>query len=206
MLASLPLASRALAATPRSPRAFTVSALTGEYGWAAWSFSRQAKLNAWAWHGVGELESLVNVATLGNAIYMRSEADDFVYLMQPDVFLLDGQENAESETVEATTQWLDFGKPGKMKALEGMDFDVLGITSVEVYVFVPNPADPRDRTGTLAATIALEDADSGWTYNGEVISTEDVGSATEFQLRFIAGADREAQINRITLYYSDVAG
>lgn len=206
MLGSLALASRPLTAGPRLPRAFAVAAVDGEYGFAAWSYSRQAKLNAWTWHGVGSLGNIKAWAALGGAVYFRDESDDLVYLMQPDVFLAEADDNFESTSVEATTQWLDFGKPGRMKALTGMDFDVQGITSVEVYVFIPDPDNPRSRVGTLAATIALQDADSGWTYNGELIPTEDVGAATEFQLKFIGEANLEVQINRITLYWDEVQG
>lgn len=206
MLASYPLASRPLAASPSLPRPFGVAAVDGEYGFAAWSYSRQAKLNAWTWHGVGPLGNIKAWAALGSAVYVRNESDDQVYLIQPDVFLAEGDDNLESTSVEATTQWLDYGQPGRMKALTGMDFDVQGITSVEVYVFIPDPADPRSRVGTLASTITLQDADSGWTYNGELIPTEDVGAATEFQLRFVGEANREVQINRITLYWDEVQG
>jgi hypothetical protein len=206
MLGAFPLASRPLTAPPQYPRPFRPEATTGTYGYVAWSYSRQAKLNAWSWHGVGALLNVHAWACLGNAVYLRNEADSFVYVNQPDVFYEESDDNLESETVDATTQWLDFGKPGKMKALTGIDMDVLGVETVEIYVFIPNPDDPRDRTGTLAATVSLVDADGGWTYNGELIPTEDVGAATEFQLKFIAEANREAQINRLTLYWDDLSG
>lgn len=206
MLGSHALASRPLVSAPLQPRPFLVAAVSGEFGWAAWSYSRQAKLNAWTWHGIGALGNVRNWAALGNVVYVRDESDDLVYAIQPDVFLASADTNAESTSVEATTQWLDFGKPGKMKALTGMDLDVLGIVTVEVYVFIPDPENPRDRSPTLAASYSLVDADSGWTYNGEVIPTEDVGAATEFMLRFIGEANQEVQVNRITLYWDEVVG
>jgi hypothetical protein len=206
MLGTFSLASRPLAAGPAYPRPFRVNAVVGEYGYAAWSYSRQAKLNAWSWHGVGALLNVMAWASLGNAVYMRNETDSYVYIQQPDVFYAEEDDNHESTSVEATTQWLDFGKPGKMKALTAIDMDVLGVETVEVYVFIPNPDDPRDRTGTLASTISLVDAESGWTYNGEMIPTEDVGAATEFMLRFISEGNQEARINRVTLHWMDVDG
>jgi hypothetical protein len=200
MLGTSSLASRPLAAGPPIPRPFTIAALDGEYGWAAWSYSRQAKLNAWAWHGIGST-SINSWATLGNAIYMRCDSDEYVRIMQPDTFLLADATSSDSTSVEAVTQWLDFGKPGKRKALTGIDFDGLNVQSVEFYV-----SENGGRTGTLAATIAISENDGGWTYNGEVIPLEEVGSATEFMLRFIGHANLETQINRLTLYYEEVSG
>jgi hypothetical protein len=206
MLGAIAYAARSYAASPRLPRSYQVRSVLGEYGYAAWSYSRQAKLNAWTWHGVGELLNVYAMACLGNAIYMRNEADGLVYVQQPDVFFEADDTNPESQSVEATTQWLDFGKPGKMKALTGIDMDVLGVQSVEIYVYIPTPGDRRDRTGTLAATIDLTDAATGWTYNGELIPTEDVGAATEFMLKFICEPNQEAQVNRLTLHWSEVEG
>jgi hypothetical protein len=205
MLGTFPHAARPLAATPRLPRPFALAAVSGEYGFAAWSFSRQSKLNAWSFHGLGG-DTLYAMATLGNYVYARRDGTDFVDALLPNTFYAEGDTNTESTSVEAVTQWLDFGKPGKLKALTGIDMDVLGVETVEIYVFIPNPDDPRDRTGTLASSLSLVDADGGWTYNGELISTEDVGAATEFQLRFVGEANREVQINRLTLYWDDVAG
>ncbi len=205
MFGAGPTACRPYVSTPRLPRPYAVAAVTGEYGFAAWSFSRQAKLNAWSFHGLGG-DTLYALATLGNYVYVRRDGVDFVDALRPDTFFTAAETNTESTSVEAVTQWLDFGKPGKMKALDAIDLDVLGIETVEVYVFIPNPDDPRDRTGTLAATISLVDAASGWTYNGEMIPTEDVGAATEFQLRLIGDANREVQINKITLHYTEITG
>jgi hypothetical protein len=205
MLASFPLAHRPLTSTERNPRPFRASASVGEFGWAAWSFSRQAKLNAWAWHGLG-VNGIFAWAALGNCVYVRKDNDTAVHVMQEDVYLGEDDASSDSTSVEATTQWLDFGLAGKTKALNGMDLDVLGVTEVEVYVFIPNPDDPRDRTGTLAASYSLTDAESGWTYNGEVIPTEDVGSATEFMLKFIGDGNQKVEINRVTFYFDEVKG
>ena len=205
MLGAFPLASRPLVATPRQPRPFRVAALVGEYGWAAWSYSRQAKLNAWAWHGVGA-SGINSWATLGDRIYVRREGDSYVHVMQPDVFLAEGVTSTDSASVEATTQWLDFGKPGRLKALTGIDMDVLGVQTVQIYVHIPDATNPRSRVGTLAATLSLINAETGWTYNGELIPTEDVGAATEFMLRFVCDAKQESQINRISLYWQDLEG
>jgi hypothetical protein len=199
MLASAPLSSRPLTSSPRLPRSFTVSAIDGEYGWAAWSYSRQAKLNAWAWHGVGALDNVVNWATLGSAIYMRSESDDAVYMMQPDTFLRDGEENVESTGVEATTQWLDFGKPGRMKALTGIDVDCQNVESVEIYVSAGG-----NREGHLSETVAIGSNQDGWTYSGDVIPLESAG--TEFMLRFIGAAGAEVQVNRLSLHWDELQG
>lgn len=206
MFATSPLASRPLSAGPRYPRPFRIGAVVGEYGFAAWSYSRQAKLNAWGWHGVGPLGSVNSWATLGNTIYMRNESNSYVYMLQPDTFLGATDANGESASVEATTQWLDFGKPGKMKALSGIDFDAKNIDTVEVYVFVPNPLDKEDRTGTLATSIPLSDAATGWTYSGEIIPLEEVGAATEFQIRFVGSANEEVQLNRLTIHWDEVQG
>jgi hypothetical protein len=201
MLGAYSLASRPLVSSARLPRPFTVDAVGGEFGWASWSYSRQAKLNAWTWNGIGALGAINSWATLGNVIYVRDETDTYIYAMQADVFFADGETNSESTTVEATTQWLDFGKPGKKKALAGMDFDGKDITAVEIYV-----SENGGRDGVLAASIAVSDNDGGWTYNGELIPLEEVGSATEFMLRFIGDPDVEVQINRVTLWYDEVAG
>jgi hypothetical protein len=204
MLGTGLLATRPLASSPRLPRPFRPASVAGEFGWAAWSFSRQAKLNAWGWHGLGGGD-LYAMTTLGNVVYVRKSEDGYMHALNPDVFYADGEVSTESQSVEATTQWLDFGQPGKTKTITGIDIDALGVQAVEVYVFIPNPEDRRDRTPTLAATIPLGDAESGWTYNGGVIATEDVGAGTEFMLRFICESGQEATINRLTLYWEPVA-
>lgn len=198
MYGTVPFASRAFASGPHTPRPFVPQAIDGEYGWAAWSYSRQAKLNAWTWHGIGAT-NLNSWATLGNVIYIRRESDNFVHTLQPDVFLADGDENTESTSVEAVTQWLDFGKPGKRKALTGIDFDGQSITSVEIYVSVDG-----DRDGVLAETIAVGSSQDGWTYSGEMLPLSIDG--TEFKLRFLGDANAEAQINRFSLHFDEIAG
>ena len=84
--------------------------------------------------------------------------------------------------------------------------DVLGVQTVQIYVHIPDATNPRSRVGTLAATLSLINAETGWTYNGELIPTEDVGAATEFMLRFVCDAKQESQINRISLYWQDLEG
>lgn len=197
---SATLGSRPLASSPRLPRAFRIASVVGEYGWATWSFSRQAKLNAWSWSGIGST-NIYAWATLGNVLYVRKESDSYVHALSPDVFYTADDTNTESTSVEITTQWLDFGKPGKMKALSGVDFDCQNVTTLEVYV-----SENGGRTGTLAATIAVSDTDTGWTYNGEVIPLDEAGAATEFMLRFIGDGNLEVQVNRITLYYDEITG
>jgi hypothetical protein len=200
MFAASPLASRPLATSPR-PRTFRPAAPSGEYGYAAWSFSKQAKLNSWSWHGIGALLNVQAWATLGNVVYLRNETDNFVYALQADTFMEEAEVNSESTSVEATTQWLDFGKPGRMKALTGIDFDGLNVSAIEVYV-----SENGGRTGTLAGSIPISDNNGGWTYNGEIIPMEGVGAATEFMLRFVGDGNREVQINRMTLYFDEVQG
>jgi hypothetical protein len=199
MLGTYSLASRPLASSPRLPRAFRAAAIMGEYGYAAWSFSKQAKLNAWSWHGIGALLNVLAWAPLGNVVYMRNEADSFIYALQPDTFLTDADNNAESTSVEATTQWLDFGKPGKMKALTGIDFDGVGITAVEVYV-----ATEGARDGELSESVPIGSNQGGWTYSGEVIPLSSAG--TEFKVRFIGEPNTEVQVNRMTIYFDEVQG
>lgn len=200
MLGTSSFATRPLAASPRKPRPFITQAVSGEYGYAAWSFSRQAKLNAWSWHGVGA--TTVNAwAGLGTALYMRREDDNLIHVMLPDTFYGEGEASTDSSSVEATTQWLDFGKPGVKKALTGLDFDGKNVTAVDVYV-----SENGGRTGVLAGSFAVGDADGGWTYNGEVIPAEEVGAATEFMLRFRGDELQEVQINRLTLYFEELKG
>jgi hypothetical protein len=198
MLGTSPLAARPRVASPPLPRPYKVAAIVGEYGWTAWSFSRQAKLNAWSWHGLAKAGVLA-WAGLGNTIYLRKDTDTLVHALQPDVFFAAGEANTESTSVEATTQWLDFGKPGKMKALSGIDFDGQNVDAIEVYV-----SENGGRTGTLAATIPIGDNQDGWTYNGEMIPLE--LAATEFMLKFIGDANQEVQVNRLTLYWDEISG
>lgn len=198
MLGSAALASRPLAARPLLPRPYKLAAIQGEYGWTAWSFSRQAKLNTWAWHGLAQANVLA-WAGLGNTIYLRKDTDTVIHNLQPNVFFAAGEENTESASVEATTQWLDFGKPGAMKALTGIDFDGKGVTAVEVYL-----SENGSRDGTLAETVAVGSNQNGWTYSGEVIPLSSCG--TEFKLRFVGDSNTEVQMNRVTLYFDEVRG
>lgn len=198
MLGTFPLAARVLVAAPRPTRPSRVAAVLGEFGWTAWSFSRQAKLNAWAWHGVGA-DNLNAWATLGGSIYVRKETDSGVHVMTPDTFLGAEDASTDSQTVDATTQWLDFKSPGKRKALTGIDIDCQNVQTVEVYV-----SDGGDRAGVLAETIAVGDAQGGWTYSGEMLPLSCDG--TEFKLRFVAHPLLEAQVNRVTLHWSELAG
>jgi hypothetical protein len=180
-------------------RSVTLVPRLGEYGWAAWTYSKQAKLNAWAWHSLGESgTSNINAwAQLGNSLYLRRENDLPLHVMQPDVFFEDGEVNDESTLVMAETQWLDFKAPGNLKALTGLDFDGMNVLTVEIYV-----SEDGGRSGVLADTIQVGDADGGWTYNGDVLPAE--GSGTEFKLRFIGHPDREVQVNRLTVYFDDL--
>jgi hypothetical protein len=198
MLGTGSLASRPLVAAPTLPRPHQIAAANGEFGWTAWSFSRQAKLNAWSWHGLGGA-SVFAMATLGNTVYIRKDADSYVHAITPDVFFNAGDENTESASVEATTQWLDFGKPGKMKALTGIDADVQNVTAIEVYV-----SEDGSRDGVLSETVAIGSNQDGWTYSGEVIPLESAG--TEFKLRIVGDGNLEAQVNRITLYFTEIQG
>jgi hypothetical protein len=198
MLGAASLASRPLAAAAATPRPWTASAVAGEYGWAAWSFSRQAKLNAWAWHGVGTTNVLA-WATLGNCMYFRRDDDQAIHIMEPDVYIEDGATSTDSQTCEATTAWLDGGKPTQMKALTGIDADVKNVNFIMVYV-----SDGGDRDGVLVETIPIGANDFGWTYSGETIPV--TATSTAFKLKFVASATAEAQINRVSLIYDEVAG
>jgi hypothetical protein len=198
MLGTGSLASRPLVSTPSLPRPHRLAATVGEFGWTAWSFSRQAKLNAWSWHGLGGA-SVFAMATLGNTVYIRKDADSYVHALTPDVFYGADDENTESTSVEVTTQWLDFGKPGKMKALTGIDADVQNVTAIEVYV-----SEDGSRDGVLSETVAIGDNQAGWTYSGEVIPLESAG--TEFKLRIVGDGNLEAQVNRITLHFTEIQG
>lgn len=178
----------------------TISAASiGEYGWLAWTYSKTAKLNAWAWHGLGETGTAnINAwAQLGNSMYLRRDGDTALHLMMPDVFFLADDTNTESESVYAETQWLDFGKPGDLKGLTGIDFDGLNVVTLEVYV-----SENGGRDGTLAESLAVGSADGGWTYNTGMLPLTAAG--TEFKLRFIGDPNLEVQINRLTVYWDNL--
>lgn len=199
MFSAFTFSNRPFSAGQIPLRSITIVPRLGEYGWAAWTYSRQAKLNAWAWHGLG-LSGTSNInswAQLGNSLYLRRENALPLYVMRPDVFFADGEANDESTYVMAETQWLDFKAPGNLKSLTGLDFDGLNVQTVEVYVSVNG-----GRTGELADTIQVGSANGGWTYSGDVLPVD--ASGTEFKLRFIGHADREVQVNRLTVYFEDL--
>lgn len=197
--ASSPFASIPLASSTPTARTTLLASSAGEYGWAAWTYSKTAKLNAWAWHGLGPTgtANICAWAQLGNSMYLRRDGDEAIYTMQSEVWFDDDDTNNESQSVYAETQWLDFGKPGSFKALDGIDFDGVNVTSVDVYVSVDG-----DRTGTLAETILVGSSQDGWTYSGGVLPITVAG--TEFKLRFNGDPDLEVQINRLTVYWSDM--
>lgn len=199
MFASASFASRPFASGAIPFRQTEIASSVGEFGWSAWTYSKTAKLNAWAWHGLGvTLSSNVNAwAQLGNSMYLRRDSDTAMYVMAQDVFYEASDTNAESLQVHAETQWLDFGKPGTLKALTGIDFDGMNVQSVEVYVAIDG-----SRSGVLADTIEVGSAQGGWTYSGDVLPVD--ASGTEFKLRFICNANLEAQINRLTIYFDDL--
>lgn len=198
MLGSVTLATRPLVSIPRTPRPFKVAAVVGEFGWAAWSFSRQAKLNAWAWHGLGQANILA-AAVLGNSVYVRKDTDDNLHVMTPDSFYAEGEVSTDSDSVVAATQWLDFGSPSQTKALYGFDFDAENIIAVEVYI-----PDRGNRDGVLAETVQVAAADGGWTYDGELIPVS--VTSTAFKLRFIADGLKEAKLNKVSLHWERVDG
>ena len=118
MFASAAFTSRPFSSGQIPARQTLLAATNGEYGWSAWTYSKTAKLNAWAWHGLG-VTGTANInawSQLGNSVYLRRDGDQSLYLMQPDVYFLASETNSESQAVYAETQWLDFGKPGDMKA------------------------------------------------------------------------------------------
>lgn len=199
MWSALPTSSRPFSAGP-SPSAAAISAtLDAENGWAAWTYSKTAKLNAWSWHSLGTADTAkVNAwATIGNSIYVRRDDDELFYVLRPNAYFEATDDNPESSKVYAETQWLDFGKPGNLKALTGLDFDGLNVESVLVYVSVDG-----DRIGQLADTILVGSAQGGWTYSGGVLPVDAAG--TEFKLRFVGDANLEVHVNRLTIYFDDL--
>lgn len=189
--------SRAFNTGPGPSRELLLLADVPENGWAAWTYSKTAKLNAWSWHGLGvNSNSRVNAwATIGNQIYLRRDSDTSLYAMTPDVFLAASEENQESQKVYAETQWLDFGKPGLLKGIEGMDFDGKNIDRIEFYMSVDG-----NRSGELAVSVPL--SQDGWTYSGGIIPVE--LASTEFKLRFVGSANLEVQVNKLTLYWEEL--
>lgn len=199
MFASAPFTARPFASGQIPARQPLPASINGEYGWSAWTYSKTAKLNAWAWHGLGT-SGTANInawAQLGTAIYLRKDGDGALHLMTPDVFFAEGDTNTESQSVYAETQWLDFGKPGDMKAITGLDFDGSNVAAVEVYV-----SENGGRDGSLAESLAVGSADGGWTYGGGILPLTVAG--TEFKLRFIGDPNLEVQINRLTVYWDQM--
>jgi hypothetical protein len=171
---------------------------SAERGFAAWTFSKTGKLNAWSWHGLRS-NKVAGWACVGDTVYMRMDGDTGLYFTKQDQYVPTGTASADTSSAEAITQWLDFGQIGKAKTLTGIDADVRNVSYIEVYVSAKG-----DRSaGVLADTIAIGANDGGWTYNGEVIPLEI--EATEFQLRFVGiDAGLEVHINRVTLYWEPV--
>lgn len=197
--ASAPFAALPFAASAPLAHPSLLASSAGEYGWAAWTYSKTAKLNAWAWHGLGATgtANICAWAQLGGSMYLRRDGDESIYVLTPDVYFLDGETNAESQSVYAETQWLDFAKPGSLKSLDGIDFDGVNVVSVDVYV-----SENGGRDGTLAETILVGSSQDGWTYSGGVLPLTVAG--TEFKLRFNGDPDLEVQVNRLTLYFTDL--
>lgn len=191
--------ARPFASSQMPVRQTLLAAANGEFGWSSWTYSKTAKLNAWAWHGLGGTGTAnVNAwATLGNSLYLRRDGEEAMYVMAPDIFYTPDELNSESHLVYAETQWLDFKLPGNLKALTAMDFDGMNVRQVEVYV----PID-GNRDGELSDTILVGDADGGWTYNGDLLPVNATG--TDFKLRFVGDPNLEVQVNRFTLYFDDL--
>ena len=198
-LMASPFSARPFSASTRYARSTTVVVVTALSGWAAWTYSKTAKLNAWAWHGLGTdiTARIYGWAALGNNLYLRRASVEPMYVMTPDVFFAASDTNVESNQVFADTQWLDFGKPGRLKALTGLDFDGVNVTSVAIYGSVNG-----DRVGALMESVAVGSAQAGWTYSGGIIPVNVAG--TEFKLRFIGDGNLEVQINRLTFHWDDL--
>lgn len=171
-----------------------------EYGWLAWSYSRQAKLNAWAWHGAGgqPRAKVVAWASLGNRVFMRSTTEPYLLVMTPDVFSQDQTDTGAYALCAMTTQWLDFGKPGRRKSIVGIDFDGLNIRTISILVSAGG-----NRGGILADTIAVGSAQDGWTYSGELLPVNADG--TEFRISFSGGGIGETQLNKFTIHFVEVS-
>lgn len=171
----------------------------GNYFWAAWSYSRQAKLNAWAMHTTGgSPRAIISAwAVLGNSVYMRNDKDTYLEMMTPEVWGTEQTESGTFNICDMITQWLDFKLPGNRKSITGIDFDGKNITSISVQTSVGG-----SRTGVTADTVAVGNAQGGWTYSGEVLPMNADG--TEFRFFFNAGGSSEVQLNRFTIYFDDL--
>lgn len=173
---------------------------SGNYFWAAWSYSRQAKLNAWAMHTTGGIlrATMFAWAVLGNSVYMRNDKDTYLEVMNPNTW---GSEQTESGTFnicDMSTQWLDFKLPGNRKSITGIDFDGKNLTSISVQT-----SDGGSRTGITADILYVgSNAQGGWTYSGEVLPMNADG--TEFKFNFSGAGSNEVQLNRFTVYYEDL--
>lgn len=194
---SKPFNARPFNTGPGPSRQLLLVADGPENGWAAWTYSKTAKLNAWSWHGLGLDENArVNAwATIGKQIYLRRDSDESLYVMSPDVFLGADEENQESLKVYCETQWLDFGKPGLLKGIESMDFDGQNIERIDFYISVNGR-----RSGNLALSVPL--SQGGWTYSGGMIPVD--LASTEFKIRFVGTPNLEVQVNKLTLYWEDM--
>jgi hypothetical protein len=197
----------ALAASPfaqfwiAAPGYWSINSSTpGPEGWVAWSYSRQAKLNAWAAHGAGtgNRARLRGWTVFSNAVYMRHAHDDYLYVMRPDVYDAE-QAMAQRAPYTAQTQWLDFGKPGKRKSVYGLDFDGKNVDNISILTAING-----SREGVLAETINVGANQFGWTYSGEMLPVAVDG--TEFKLGFAGSAAAEIQINRVTLHFDEIEG
>lgn len=205
---------RAIAATPfgqfwiTAPYAWLFNKQADLHGWLAWSYSRQAKLNAWAWHDshyndqTTQYTAITGWAALGSRMFMRALGPSSMFVMSPGNYTPEETSIAvatQRNPCSVKTQWLDFGKPGKRKALTGIDFDGKGVQSIDIYVSVDG-----NRAGVLAESIAVGSSQGGWTYSGEMLPLSTDG--TEFQLKLSAVLNQEIQVNRITLHWDDVDG
>jgi hypothetical protein len=191
-LAAIPFAQYWVAA----PDLWDVDSGSGvKYGWASWSYSRQAKLNAWSAHSAAAKISAWT--TLGSTVFSRSDGDDYLMMMQPEVFG-DEQVGAASApyTAEMETQWLDMKKPGVRKTLNAIDFDGVNVSTVQIYASVDG-----NRDGVLLDTVSVGSNQAGWTYSGGMIPVQADG--TEFKLKFIGTAGQDVQVNKVTLHYDE---
>lgn len=185
-----------------APGTWNVSnAIPAEDGWLAWTYNRQAKLNAWAMHGSNgpPRAQIKGWAALGGRVYMRNNLDDYLMVMNKGVYTAEqigGSFNPVTGSVY--TQWLDFKLPGRIKQITGIDFDTKNVSSMTVFMAVNG-----DRTGYAAVDVPILSNQSGWTYSGEIIPVEAAG--TEFKFGFTGmGSVVESQINRMTVYFEDL--
>lgn len=197
MFASIPFASIPFSTSAPLAHPTLLASSAGEYGWAAWTYSKTAKLNAWAWHGLGGTGT-ANVtawAQLGGAMYLRRDGSEEIYRISPGTFLAEVAVNTESSSVYAETQWLDFKLPGKLKGITGMDFDGEGIESVDFFMAV-------DGSRVGVPVLSLQLSQDGWTYSGGTLPVE--LASTEFKLRFVGHPNTDVRVSRFTIYFDDL--